>query len=537
MVQVGNEITNGAFGLYTGRNGGGDWSSLWETADGDQVAKYLEAGSSAVRKADPTIKIAVQLETPEITKYRGIMTVLKKNNVDYDYLGTSYYPFWSTKQGNGWYDNVDLGYGASTPTNLEAIEKMAWNEFGKKTVVLESGWLNNTNDADGTHNSVGEDNDTTNIDRYSADPQGQVDAISDMYKSIIAQNGIGAFYWEPAWIPVKAGWDNWQYNRDVSGIYGTGWASQYAKGYSPDSVLYYNGQPAWGGSSWDNISLFDDHGHPLQSLMMYKGFLNGYQSPANVTSTVTPKLVKLYGADGVSLKNGLQVGQTLDLKDFLNKDGQSLLNGVENTTISEASLKAIFNDLQDGLKSGSYSDNQGNTYHYEFWLDGSTTAEKLANFLAANKSAKYGNSLTVNYSGTLVQDKKNVVTVTSPIKATISKVWGIDGVTIDQPLSAGDSLPTEELKQIETAANKALTGNKGEVITSASFTNLSKSLPGVTSALSGTKVYTTADGNQYHYEYWLTTQDIAWANKNAKYGDPINLTYSASLKWIDPKTK
>ena len=44
-----------------------------------------------------------------------------------------------------------------------------------------------------------------------------------------------------------------------------------------------------------------------------------------------------------------------------------------------------------------------------------------------------------------------------------------------------------------------------------------------------------ADGNQYHYEYWLTSNDVQAANQGAKYGDPINLTYSASLKWIDPK--
>ena len=48
---------------------------------------------------------------------------------------------------------------------------------------------------------------------------------------------------------------------------------------------------------------------------------------------------------------------------------------------------------------------------------------------------------------------------------------------------------------------------------------------------------TLKDGNQYHYEYWLTTASLQAANQGAKYGDPINLTYSASLKWIDPSNK
>ena len=50
-------------------------------------------------------------------------------------------------------------------------------------------------------------------------------------------------------------------------------------------------------------------------------------------------------------------------------------------------------------------------------------------------------------------------------------------------------------------------------------------------------IYTLKDGNQYHYEYWLTTASLQAANQGAKYGDPINLTYSASLKWIDPSNK
>ena len=44
---------------------------------------------------------------------------------------------------------------------------------------------------------------------------------------------LGAFYWEPAWIPVKPGWNNWEYNKEMADIYGTGWASKGAVGYYP----------------------------------------------------------------------------------------------------------------------------------------------------------------------------------------------------------------------------------------------------------------------------------------------------------------
>ena len=83
---------------------------------------------------------------------------------------------------------------------------------------------------------------------------------------------------------------------------------------------------------------------------MYKGFLNGYQSPASVTSSFTAKINALYKTDGVELTNSLKIGDSLDINGLLSKDGQQLLNGIENTTISDASLKAIFNDLQEGIK-------------------------------------------------------------------------------------------------------------------------------------------------------------------------------------------
>ena len=84
----------------------------------------------------------------------------------------------------------------------------------------------------------------------------------------------------------------------------------------------------------------------------------------------------------------------------------------------------------------------------------------------------------------------------------------------------GDSLPSTDLAVIQKAVDSALTGEKGAVISSQSFKDLAKALPGMygsTGALSGSKVYTMKDGNQYHYEYWLKTDDLQGANKDAKF--------------------
>ena len=408
MVQVGNEITNGVFGIYSNRDRGESYLNIWGNKEkAAQISRYLNAGAKAVRDVLPEAKVAIQLETPNVPKYTNIMNALRDNNVDYDILGTSYYPFWSTHDGNGWYDDVDMGWGANTPKSLEGIEKLAKQEYGKQVVVLETGWINNVRDSDGTGNSIGPDSE---IQAYSHDPQGQVDAMADMYKALVAQGGLGGFWWEPAWIPVKAGWENWQFNKEASDKYGTGWASQYAVGYAPDSVMYYNGQPTWGGSTWDNVALFDDLGHPLQSLKMYNGFLHGYETPKapeKATSTINFKVNKVWNSNNVALKDGLDEGTTLTVSDMVEP-----LSAMENELLSgtgvftQENLEKIASCLGgmttalEGAKT-YYADN-GDAYHYVFWFtEGKTAEQKAWNFYNDNKNAKYGEPLVANVEATV----------------------------------------------------------------------------------------------------------------------------------------
>ena len=256
MVQVGNEITNGMLGVITDRDQGGSYYTVWGDKNKSAlVDSYLNAGIKAVRECAPDALVALHIETPNVKKYTNIMNAWKRDKVDYDVLGSSYYPYWSTSSK------------ANTPKTLKDVQNLAAS-YGKMFAVLETGWVNSLKDADGTPNSIGESHNTS---AYSVGPQGQVDELTDLYKTVTSQaNGLGAFYWEAAWIPVKAGWNNWQYNKEMADIYGTGWASKGAVGYFSDSKLYYNDQPAWGGTSWDNQTLFDMNGYPLQSLNFYK---------------------------------------------------------------------------------------------------------------------------------------------------------------------------------------------------------------------------------------------------------------------------
>ena len=256
MVQVGNEITNGLLGIYSNRDKGESFNVIWgDKKKSTEVNKYLKAGIKAVREYTPQALVALHLETPNVWKYKTIMNTWKRDNVDYDVLGSSYYPFWS------------IAAKANTPKTLKDVQTLAAS-YGKMFAVFETSWVNSLNDGDGIPNSIG---DSTNTGVYEVGPQGQVNELTDLYDTVLSQdNGLGTFYWEGAWIPVKAGWTNWEYNKQIADQYGTGWASKGALGYFPDSKMYYKGKAAWGGTSWDNQALFDINGYPLQSLKFYK---------------------------------------------------------------------------------------------------------------------------------------------------------------------------------------------------------------------------------------------------------------------------
>ncbi|KRL41048.1 hypothetical protein FD45_GL001704 [Liquorilactobacillus nagelii DSM 13675] len=403
MVQIGNEITNGVLGIIASRDANESYTNIWnDNQKAGIISSYLNAGSKAVRELAPKAKVVIQLETPNVQKYSTIMTALKNNNVDYDVLGSSYYPFWSTNDNNG----NGLGKGANTPNNLEAVEKMVRDNFGKEFVVLETGWTNSLQDADGTGNSIGSNQSSY---AYENSPQGQVDELESMYQAIVNQNGLGAFYWEPAWIPVKAGWSNWSYNDEMSDLYGTGWASKYAVGYAPNNVMYYNGKPAWGGTTWDNVSLFDDLGYPLQSLNVYKGMLSGYQTPTTSTSNINLQIDSIYD-NGVKLKNGtLKVGDVLATNDTNLSSGvsDSALTGKWESKIGTTQLNKIAAQLNGNstaiIDSQTYYSTDGQAYHYEFWLsEGQSSEQKEWNFVNDNQNALYGSTLTAHVSASLV---------------------------------------------------------------------------------------------------------------------------------------
>ena len=325
MVQVGNEITNGLLGIYSNRDKGESFNVIWgDKKKSTEVNKYLKAGIKAVRECTPQALVALHLETPNVWKYKTIMNTWKRDNVDYDVLGSSYYPFWS------------IAAKANTPKTLKDVQTLAAS-YGKMFAVFETSWVNSLNDGDGTPNSIG---DSTSTGAYEVGPQGQVNELTDLYDTVLSQdNGLGTFYWEGAWIPVKAGWTNWEYNKQIADQYGTGWASKGALGYFPDSKMYYKGKAAWGGTSWDNQALFDINGYPLQSLKFYKDSVSKGKEQIIALKIVDKNGKEVYATQYVKVEVGKN--RTITLPKFSgyypsNKNYQLTVKGVkeENTTQS-----------------------------------------------------------------------------------------------------------------------------------------------------------------------------------------------------------
>ena len=147
-------------------------------------------------------------------------------------------------------------------------------------------------DGDGHGNTIAKDSDL--VSGYAASVQGQANVVRDVMAAVanVGSAGIGAFYWEPAWIPVQvydADAENaseiLKENKAIWEKYGSGWASSYAGEYDADDAGKW-----YGGSAWDNQAMFDFAGHPLASLNVFKYVGTGAKASLAVDSVDNAEL-------------------------------------------------------------------------------------------------------------------------------------------------------------------------------------------------------------------------------------------------------
>ena len=151
-VQVGNEIPGGM---------------MWpegSTNNWPQLAQLLNKGYDATKAINKDIKVIVHVdEGNNNSKFRWFFDNAKANNVKYDVIGLSYYPFWIKK------DYTE------TIADLENNLKDMASRYNKEVMVVEVG----------------------GIDEQVENTYKMLVATIKAVKSVPNNKGLGVIYWEP----------------------------------------------------------------------------------------------------------------------------------------------------------------------------------------------------------------------------------------------------------------------------------------------------------------------------------------------------
>lgn len=212
IVQVGNEI-NGMI-LQQGE-------LVWPI-DWARNSSLLNKGIKAVRDISQakngTVEIMLHIAQPENGLW-WFEQATQNGVTDFDWIGLSYYPLWSTYTLN----NV------STPLNTLI------NTYNKRLMIVETAYPFTLENADSANNILGND---ALIDGYPATQQGQLNYLNKLKMIVEDSGGEGVVYWEPAWVST-------------------------------------NCSTPWGqGSHWDNATLFDHDNKANLGMEFYNNALN-----------------------------------------------------------------------------------------------------------------------------------------------------------------------------------------------------------------------------------------------------------------------
>ena len=270
MVQIGNETNSTMCGV------GGLYDGVWDFSSG--VADLMQQGCYAVDDINSSYSLDIQKVlhfTDLLENGKWYAACMDELGVDYDVFATSFYPMW-----HGTTDDL-----ADTLTYIAET-------YDKKVMVAETAYPYTYDNADTQGNNIG-DSSAMVCSNYSVNVSGQAQALRDVFAAVAEVNsskwgyGLGAFYWEPEWIAVDS--STW-------GTYGSGWASSSSGNYEllyNDSVEYYSTTD--GGSTWDNMCLFDENGQAMKSLYVFNDICgNSSTTSSGESSTTTTSLEGTY---------------------------------------------------------------------------------------------------------------------------------------------------------------------------------------------------------------------------------------------------
>ena len=163
-VQVGNEIPGGML-----------WPEGNYTNFG-QLAQLLNKGYDATKAIDPTIKVIIHIDQGNNnSRFRWFFDNARTNNVKYDVIGLSYYPYW-----------LNSDYTVTIADLQNNLNDMV-TRYNKEVMVVEVG---------GDYTLVQNTKD-------------MLTATINAVRNVPNQKGLGVIYWEPE---GEKTWSGYQLN-------------------------------------------------------------------------------------------------------------------------------------------------------------------------------------------------------------------------------------------------------------------------------------------------------------------------------------
>ena len=229
MVEIGNEVNNGILWPIGQRTG-----AKTDPSGYVEFNRLLNQGAKAVRDASPRSKIMIHIANDSGLSGAEAFFDNVDPVVDYDCIGLSYYPYWH-----------------GTVADLQTIMDTITARYHKPVVIAEMAYAFTSLNGDSQANSW--DGTDPTAGGFEVSVQGQATAMRNIMEAVSNVpngRGLGAFYWEPDWIPVT----------------GAGWIT---------------GQ----GDGWDNQAWWDFNGKPLASMWTYRLIsVSPSTAPATITS-------------------------------------------------------------------------------------------------------------------------------------------------------------------------------------------------------------------------------------------------------------
>ena len=185
-VSLGNEMQGGILMPYSGTSG--------TKQQLEAFCMFMDAGYRAVKEVSPESQVVLHIACnaddmfweSRIGTGRWFFDLCKHNNIKYDVIGTSFYPFWA---------QTDSKY--ALKSGLEVSDFLAWcnmmiEYYDKDILLMETGfnW--------GTPGQLG--NNGAYEDIYPYTPEGQRDYMYELLnavKSVKDGRCVGMLYWDP----------------------------------------------------------------------------------------------------------------------------------------------------------------------------------------------------------------------------------------------------------------------------------------------------------------------------------------------------